>query len=656
MSATATTTTTTTMSDHPQINSYNPSSTSISLLPNDSTIKLIQQEDSDYFTITGEDESCFSDCCTIIDSQSLSENSSYTDTSPLNESLSSSSSLSSLESEFREAITSKDDNYKSRRSRNSSSKSNETAANRYNGSSKFKKATNKHKSDPQIDNHSNSNLLARLINSQYHSNLSNSTDSLSTFILDNNNSNSNSINSPSPALSQSGSNNTFQNKSLNIDIGRPHYEEHEIPNSAPSSPTSAEPSKILKSSLKLNTMRKSLPRSNSMPAFPTKKSVKFPSTGLEDVCFFNKHDTPSSVSAVPSSDEDDEERKEGEESVTSEDEFSSSLLKDGYQQEFSFGYPPKKSKANFFLLDYDSGQEDIVSKQNGGAGNNKKMKSYWKIASSNIDEMILSTNHHNNTIYSGSRVVELGSHIRLESIFLSTGANGANKKSTKYLMGNILVKNLSFEKHVTVKLTTNNWSSFKQFTANYLESVTDGIDRFQFKLNLDKLNVNSNSSNTKLTIKFCLGYQVSNTKYWDNNNNLNYDLKLTKHWSRKSHRKQVSESNISMLNELLANTHLERPVSKPTGRYFSDEDNVEFWFSRSRPTDLQRRYSFDAENDENNSLGYNTDQSVSTITQDPTDTYQNENFSTSFSPKLNMKSYNELLANYCFYEGGDQLN
>jgi hypothetical protein len=90
----------------------------------------------------------------------------------------------------------------------------------------------------------------------------------------------------------------------------------------------------------------------------------------------------------------------------------------------------------------------------------------------------------------------------------------------------ILVQNLDFEKHVTVRYTLNGWKTYRDVDATF-ESVlapqrTDypGVDRFVHAIDLNKvLNQQLHSD-----VDFCIKYQVRNQTYWDNNGQLNYKV------------------------------------------------------------------------------------------------------------------------------------
>lgn len=91
------------------------------------------------------------------------------------------------------------------------------------------------------------------------------------------------------------------------------------------------------------------------------------------------------------------------------------------------------------------------------------------------------------------------------------------------LIGNILVKNISFMKSVILWYTLDDWKSKQELKCNFKESVSMssgsfvGIDRFVFSLNLD-----DQVSSGKLC--FCCKYTVNNLEFWDNNHGRNYQV------------------------------------------------------------------------------------------------------------------------------------
>ncbi|GMM36990.1 protein phosphatase regulator [Saccharomycopsis crataegensis] len=552
-------------------------------------------------------QSYFSDdCCTIIgNSCSSSTSSSPGDSSPSNEScLSSYSSCSSLDSHDDDLISS---------------------------SSSFPKILANDKQS--LSNKNNNKLLSRLINNGHnHSDLSNnSSDSLSTFIL-------------SDPPSQQPAPSDLKIETSNHDPLPPSS----TTNSLPISPT-----KKLKPSLKLSssnlpsssTLRKNLlTRSNSVPLFSSsKKSVKFPANdGLENIVFFKKNDTPLSVSGVPSS--DDEDYDEESEEFFDNDSFKSEDFFISHGKHHTTKHFTDNDKVNF-LLDHNESSDDEMYHVPSVS------ERYWKLVSSNIKDLI-------NSSSPPSRIANFNSNVQVENLCLAP---------TNLLVGNILVKNLAFEKIVGIKLTINNWSSFQTLYAHYIESLHDNqIDRFQFTIDLDKLV--GNSSTKKLNVKFCGFYQSKDHQYWDNNGNMNYQIRFSRHGSSSSlspstaHKNfnhsinQISRSNISMLNELLSNSTKSKPKNRANiphqddprihSRYFP-EDNIDNWFNHqsiiSQPSSSLNDQDYLGQG---SGFEGKSHRRACSLDLDLHKYYpQTENFAS-----INSKTYRDLVANYCFYE------
>ncbi|ORX68686.1 hypothetical protein DL89DRAFT_293898 [Linderina pennispora] len=91
------------------------------------------------------------------------------------------------------------------------------------------------------------------------------------------------------------------------------------------------------------------------------------------------------------------------------------------------------------------------------------------------------------------------------------------------LTGTIKVHNLAFEKQVSVRLTTDEWKTVVDVTAEFLRSVAPvdgvrpGVDRFRFKHPLK-------AEPTQVSI--CVRYGVNDQEFWDNNQGANYCFKL----------------------------------------------------------------------------------------------------------------------------------
>lgn len=110
--------------------------------------------------------------------------------------------------------------------------------------------------------------------------------------------------------------------------------------------------------------------------------------------------------------------------------------------------------------------------------------------------------------------------VRLERLFLST-----DKQS---LVGQVVVANLAFQKHVAVRFTFDSWKTTSEVTAEYShdarqKQLHDGYDRFMFNIGLD-----DQANLDKKTMFACIRYNVSGHEFWDNNSTKDYQVNFTK--------------------------------------------------------------------------------------------------------------------------------
>lgn len=83
-----------------------------------------------------------------------------------------------------------------------------------------------------------------------------------------------------------------------------------------------------------------------------------------------------------------------------------------------------------------------------------------------------------------------------------------------YVNGFVCVKNLSYAKKVTIHYSYDNTNQWKDISAAYLKTNTDGYEVWKFQAPGDY------SSN----FKFCIKYEANGQTYWDNNNGNNYSV------------------------------------------------------------------------------------------------------------------------------------
>lgn len=84
------------------------------------------------------------------------------------------------------------------------------------------------------------------------------------------------------------------------------------------------------------------------------------------------------------------------------------------------------------------------------------------------------------------------------------------------IIGTVRVRNLDFHKSVYVRYSTDNWRSFSDLQASYVENSCDGFsDKFTFTIHGNSVQI---GQNIEMAIRFhCRGQQ-----FWDNNYDTNY--------------------------------------------------------------------------------------------------------------------------------------
>ncbi|PGH09053.1 hypothetical protein AJ79_05782 [Helicocarpus griseus UAMH5409] len=110
--------------------------------------------------------------------------------------------------------------------------------------------------------------------------------------------------------------------------------------------------------------------------------------------------------------------------------------------------------------------------------------------------------------------------VRLERIFLSS--------DNKNLVGVVSVANISFQKHVVARFTSDYWKTTSEVVAEYNNDVrrkqtNDGYDRFNFNIHLADM---GNLETKRMFI--CIRYDVDGHEFWDNNNMMNYHVDFLK--------------------------------------------------------------------------------------------------------------------------------
>lgn len=380
---------------------------------------------------------------------------------------------------------------------------------------------------------------------------------------------------------------------------------------------------LVKLSLKLPSLAKCM----SSPALSSpNKSVRFASR-LANIKMFDGKDSPSTVSTA-------ENTPMGSPQYINDDFF--------------------EKKNGYFLWDWDN--EEISD-----------------ITSSEDDDDALAAPAKYQIVYSNytlpkSIYDKQNSNVYVQSLALSPDRNA--------LIGLIMVKNLAFEKKLTIKLTFNGWhTSLIINNILYVKSFTSiNFDQFRFAIPLSNMS-------KYLTVELVVKYEVGGVVHWDNNNHQNYHLKL--HPAHNQHTHQFKPYSYQPNTQT---PHFDDLVNRLIGFQLSREDEIEDYIYRektapvaSRPkSDLHLRYNLsdELENVKPRTTPPSTTlpvaparpklapsqsfpgrpASASTVTLKP-------RYSQSFKAKqatasgllddatFNSASYTNLLQSYCFYNG-----
>lgn len=82
---------------------------------------------------------------------------------------------------------------------------------------------------------------------------------------------------------------------------------------------------------------------------------------------------------------------------------------------------------------------------------------------------------------------------------------------------NAILKNFAYEKNVFVRYTTDGWNTYSDQALSYVNTNSDGTERWSTKLSLEGVNTSSG-------FEYAICYQVNGQEYWANYFGANYDI------------------------------------------------------------------------------------------------------------------------------------
>ena len=173
--------------------------------------------------------------------------------------------------------------------------------------------------------------------------------------------------------------------------------------------------------------------------------------------------------------------------------------------------------------------------------------------------------------------------VRIERVYLSP--------DSKFLQGDVVVRNLAFHKLVVARFTLDYWKTTSELVAEYnndlrKKQANPDCDLFTFRI---KLEDQANLENK--TMFFCIRYSVNGRDYWDNNNSINYQVDFSKKSKPQNGKKDTQAKSSRPLNALSrsrpsANFSSPRPRSMPSFDDFAGSVNPYEFSSFPQPSTL----------------------------------------------------------------------
>ncbi|KAI1373353.1 carbohydrate-binding module family 21 protein [Hypoxylon crocopeplum] len=188
--------------------------------------------------------------------------------------------------------------------------------------------------------------------------------------------------------------------------------------------------------------------------------------------------------------------------------------------------------------------------------------------------------------------------VRLERVWMSP--------DQKSLIGSVAVANLAFRKLVVCRFTFDYWKTTSEVVAEYHHEIRPretevGHDRFQFSIKLSDL-----ANLEAKTLFFCIRYNVNSLEYWDNNDNVNFQVDFRKKILPQNGKKAAQGASSRPANGLPRSTRrvnpstAARPKSMPVGplddfghesKFISFDQPIHEMLGESGPTGLRLKSS-----------------------------------------------------------------
>lgn len=151
------------------------------------------------------------------------------------------------------------------------------------------------------------------------------------------------------------------------------------------------------------------------------------------------------------------------------------------------------------------------------------------------------------------------------------------------LEGKVLVRNLSFDKRVFVRYTSDRWDTYDETAATYV-SGDGNIDTFKFDIDLT-----GSLHNDKPATEYQMALQgiIGNSTYWDNNQGRNYDLTVLRSIAEEETKSDLPHLDIGPAAE-----------SGDADSPLSDEEREKSSAMKQADTHFQKSLSLDDEDED----------------------------------------------------------
>lgn len=315
------------------------------------------------------------------------------------------------------------------------------------------------------------------------------------------------------------------------------------------------------------------------------------------------------------------------------------------------GNSPQKDKSADKLMDgfYDFNFAILNTRNNISRNNNLKNKIDYGDLKLNIYNKL--NNPNNNIILQNIKLEKRKTYDNLNDYFI---------------WGKILVKNIFFHKLIYVRYTLNDWTSFNEVKAQYINlPIMDhnlvNFDVFEFKIhNLKNLiknegMMNKENKDTNLiqnNIQFCIHYETyddqNKFEFWENNSGSNYKVNIVLH-EREKAKKNISNGNLTNkfisnnfnLNDYLNEINNDTMENFDTLDTFNSKINNNFGSSGSN-FDTSNFFSTTAENTKKIVNNRNTNNNRTYSTKNNTNKKIYDNNSVKVKQEDNSKRYYNL--------------